>query len=71
MYQLIPGAAAGATVLGLTIAADQVAPNPVAQAAQATLPFTGAAVGLYLVIAVGLLIAGFVMRHIGRPQTGL
>ena len=72
MYQIIPGATVGTAVLGATVAADNVAhPNAVVQAAQATLPFTGAAVGVYLVIAICLLLAGFIMRHIGRAPAGL
>lgn len=38
----------------------------IVHAAQATLPFTGAAVGSYLLVAVGLLLAGSIMRWRAR-----
>ena len=72
MYQIVPAATVGAVVLGATVTADQVQhPNAVVSAAQATLPLTGAAVGLYLVVAIAFLIVGFVMRHVGRSSAGL
>ena len=69
MYNIIPPAVLGATVLGTQVAAGQVEhPNAVVEAAQATLPLTGAAVGIYLVLAIAFLVAGFFMRHIGRTS---
>jgi hypothetical protein len=41
-------------------------PVPVAaDAARATLPFTGIAVGAYVMFALALIIIGFVLRHLG------
>jgi len=40
----------------------------VAGAARATLPFTGIAVGAYLVLALILIVVGFVLRHLGSPE---
>ena len=53
-------------VLGTQIAATKVpALNKVASG---LLPLTGAAVGLYVVIALCLLVAGFVLQHFGQPE---
>lgn len=50
------GGVVGATVLGTKIA-------------KGTLPFTGAAVGIYLVVAIALLIAGVVFTIAGRTRS--
>ena len=36
--------------------------------AQTTLPFTGLALSAYLAIALAMVIAGFVLRTVGRPD---
>jgi hypothetical protein len=50
------GGVVGATVLGPKIVTG-------------TLPFTGAAVGIYLVVAFALLIAGVVFTVVGRKRS--
>lgn len=50
------GGVVGVTVLGTKIA-------------KGTLPFTGAAVGIYLVVALALLIAGIVFTVLGRTRS--
>ena len=50
------GGVVGATVLGTKIV-------------NGTLPFTGAAVGIYLVVALALLIAGVVFTVVGRNRS--
>ena len=50
------GGVVGTTVLGTKIVNQ-------------TLPFTGAAVGLYVLVAVALLIAGIVFTIAGRART--
>jgi hypothetical protein len=50
------GGVVGATVLGTKIV-------------NGTLPFTGAAVGIYLVVAFALLIAGVVFTVVGRKRS--
>ena len=54
----------GTTVAGATLATGAVA----GKAAHAVMPFTGFAVGIYLVFAVGLIVAGFVLRHLGANK---
>lgn len=51
-------------VAGATLATGAVA----GKAAHAVLPFTGFAVGIYLVFAVGLIVAGFVLRRVGTSR---
>lgn len=58
MYNVTVGGGAAAAVGGGAIAG-----NPVAKA---VLPFTGIAFGLYLAVALGLLLAGFVLTLLGR-----
>jgi hypothetical protein len=50
------GGVVGATVLGTKIV-------------KGTLPFTGAAVGIYLVVALALLVAGIVFTVLGRTRS--
>jgi hypothetical protein len=50
------GGVVGTTVLGTKLV-------------KGTLPFTGAAVGLYLVVAFALLIAGVVFTVVGRSRS--
>ena len=62
-------AVAGPAVLGVQFgAANGVAGDTVAAVAQATLPATGIAFGLYLVAALVLIIAGFVLRRVGTSN---
>lgn len=59
-------AVAGPAVLGVQFTAAQGAAGDTAAAvAQATLPATGIAFGVYLVAALILIIAGFVLRRVG------
>jgi hypothetical protein len=48
----------GAGVIGAGAAAGK----------SALLPFTGVAVGIYLAFAIGLLVTGFVLRHIAARR---
>ena len=54
----------GTTVAGATLATGAVA----GKAAHAIMPFTGFAVGIYLVFAVGLIVAGFLLRRVGAHK---
>jgi hypothetical protein len=54
----------GSTVAGATLATGAVA----GKAAHALMPFTGVAVGIYLVFAVGLIVGGFVLRRLGANR---
>ncbi len=62
MYKLYAGA--GGTMLGNSLLSHDA--GPVGHVAASVLPYTGVAVGLYLVTGVGLLVAGFVLRRMGR-----
>lgn len=68
MYELAGGAAVGATVLGTQFAATQATQPAVAAAAQATLPVTGIAFGLYVAVALTLIIIGFLLRRFGAVE---
>ena len=69
MYQPLPTALAGAAVLGTqVVAANGAAGKPAAVLAQQTLPITGFAFGLYVVAALGLIIAGLILRRIGATK---
>ena len=59
MYQVLPGVAAETAVLGTQFTA------PLPEPAKQALAFTGAAIGLYLVVAIAFLIIGFVMHRYG------
>ncbi len=63
MYHFLPGAALGTTVLGTKLAAG--GHGAAADAARAMLPVTGIAFGLYLAVAVGLLVTGVFLRLTG------
>jgi hypothetical protein len=63
-----PAVGAGAAVLGTRVVADH-ATGPVAKVASVAsgmLPFTGVAVGIYLAIGLGLIVAGFILRRVGK-----
>ena len=51
-------------VAGATLATGAVA----GKAAGAVMPFTGVAVGIYLVFAIGLIVGGFVLRRLGASK---
>ena len=68
MSSVIPAVSIPAAVLGAQVAATQV--GPVAGAADATLPFTGIAVGLYLTVALVLIISGFILRFLASRPSG-
>jgi hypothetical protein len=59
MYQVLPGVAAETAVLGAQFAA------PLPDPARTALAATGAAIGLYLVIAVAFLVVGFFLHRYG------
>ena len=62
------GALAGtAAVAGVPVGQNQAA--AVAHVAQATLPYTGFAFGLYLLVALSLIVAGVLLRYFGRRNT--
>jgi hypothetical protein len=63
VYQILPGTFVLGVVIGAQKAATTGAAGPqAAQVAQATLPFTGFAYGLYLALAFSLLVVGFLIR---------
>jgi len=63
------GALAGtAAVAGVPVGQNQAA-AAVAHVAQATLPYTGFAFGLYLLVALSLIVAGVLLRYFGRRNT--
>lgn len=69
MYQAVPGAAAGTAVLGVQFAAAEgAAGEAAARLAQATLPVTGIAFGLYLALALGLIVLGVLLRWVGTRE---
>ena len=55
-----PGIIIGGAAVGTGVVAEK--------AATALLPFTGIAVGIYLVLALGLIIMGFVLRSMGSKN---
>jgi hypothetical protein len=58
-----------ATVLGTKIIHGSVPVAGAAKIVRSTLPFTGAAVGLYLVIAAVLLLTGAAFTLLGRRRS--
>jgi hypothetical protein len=62
--------AAGLPIVG--VAAQTGAANlrvpVVSVAAQQTLPFTGVAVGAYVLLAFALIVVGFILRFLGREE---
>ncbi|HZT64167.1 MAG TPA: hypothetical protein VFA11_00100 [Acidimicrobiales bacterium] len=76
MYQPAVGTTLGASVLGAAVArqaGSTAAPHTlgatVSHVAGAALPFTGFAFGLYLMVAICLIVAGMVMRRVARPAS--
>lgn len=57
-------AGAGGAVGGSTVLAT--GDGPAAHVAQGVLAFTGFAVGLYLTVALSLIVVGFVLTRLGR-----
>jgi len=55
-----PGIIIGGAAVGTGVAAER--------AATALLPFTGIAVGIYVALAVGLLVLGLVLRAVGSKK---
>ena len=71
MYQPVPTALASAAVLGTQVAAaNGAAGKTAATLAQQTLPLPGFAFGLYILAAVGLIVAGLILRRAGATRTG-
>ena len=68
MYELASGTALGATVLGTQIAATQSTVPAVAQAARATLPLTGIGFGMYVAVALTLIVLGFILKRTGSVE---
>ncbi len=61
-----------AGVMGASVVLGNEAANsalPLAHVAQATLPFTGISLGVYLAVGVGLVLTGLVLRLLGRTET--
>jgi len=74
MSQAAVGTTLGGTVAGTAaVAAAPVGQNQAAatvvHVAQATLPYTGFAFGLYLLVALSLIVAGVVLRYVGRRNS--
>lgn len=70
MSQAAVGITLGGTVGGTAVLANAPVGNTgpaaaVAHAAQAALPYTGFAFGLYLFVALALIVAGLVLRRFG------
>lgn len=55
-----PGILIGGAAVGTGVVAKK--------AATALLPFTGVAVGIYVALALGLIVLGFVMRTLGNKN---
>ena len=56
-----PGIIIGGAAVGTGVAAEK--------AATALLPFTGVAVGIYVALALGLVILGLVLRTVGTKKS--
>ena len=69
MYELASGTALGATVLGTQIAATKSSIPAVAEAARVTLPLTGIGFGVYVAVALTLIVIGFLLRRSGATAT--
>jgi hypothetical protein len=54
------GAIVGAATLGTGVVAGKTA--------GALMPFTGIAAGIYIALALGLLVAGFALRHVATKR---
>lgn len=53
---------------GVAVGASVAATGAAGKAAGALLPFTGAAFGLYLIVAVCLIVTGFVLRRVAARR---
>jgi hypothetical protein len=66
VYSHSAGAGAAGALLGNSLATH--AHGPIGHAAQSVLPFTGVAVGLYLITGLALVLAGVLLRWTGRNR---
>jgi nitric oxide reductase large subunit len=66
VYSHSAGAGAAGALLGNSLAAH--AHGPIGEAAQSVLPFTGIAVGMYLITGIALVVAGVVLRWTSRKR---
>jgi hypothetical protein len=69
----LTGVKAPAAVLGASVVASHAAKAPLAgvlgeRATKGTLPFTGIALGIYLLIGLSLVLAGLALRAYGKVR---
>ena len=67
-FNAYSGAGLGTAVLGSQYVAGHVENNAVASSARFMMAATGFAFGLYVLLAVGLIVAGFVLRRAAATE---